>query len=63
MIASLPVRKVWPHRLVVRTVASHAANRGSSPLGVTNFSEFPSLAPHLLLCKNLVFVNATRVTI
>jgi hypothetical protein len=24
----------WPHRLVVRTSASHAGNRGSNPLGV-----------------------------
>ncbi len=25
----------WPHRLAVRTTASHAVNRGSIPLGVT----------------------------
>ena len=25
----------WSHRLVVRTLASHAGNRGSTPLGTT----------------------------
>ena len=26
----------WSHRLVVRTLASHAGSRGSNPLGTTN---------------------------
>jgi hypothetical protein len=28
---------IWPHRLAARTLASHAGNRGSIPLGATNF--------------------------
>jgi hypothetical protein len=28
--------QTWSHRLVVRTLASHAGNRGSSPRGTTN---------------------------
>jgi hypothetical protein len=31
---SIKCSQIWPHRLVVRTSASHAGNRGSSPLGV-----------------------------
>ena len=32
--------QVWPHRLVVRTSAFHAENRGSIPLGATKYKGF-----------------------
>jgi hypothetical protein len=32
----IPVSQIWSHRLVVRTLASHAGNRGSTPRGTTN---------------------------
>ena len=31
----VPIEIYWPHRLAVRTLASHAGNRGSIPLGAT----------------------------
>ncbi len=34
----------WSHRLVVRTLASHAGSRGSTPLGTTSRSYFKGLA-------------------
>ena len=29
-------KTTWPHRLAARTLASHAGNRGSIPLGATD---------------------------
>ena len=59
----------WPHRLAVRTLASHAGNRGSIPLGaISNYLEksltgfhSSNLAPDKLqgleLRNNLHFFN------
>ena len=37
-----------PHRLAARTLASHAGNRGSIPLGATIYKDLPILPKNLL---------------
>jgi hypothetical protein len=48
---------LWSHRLVVRTLASHAGNRGSSPRGTTNKENkgFGILASPLFYAKQIHF--------